>query len=58
LRVDGAAKTITLELTIDTSIASLMQYFEIFLPRMLMCRQAAEMLGCEFHITMNDVVVL
>ncbi|HET7095240.1 MAG TPA: HD domain-containing protein, partial [Thermomicrobiales bacterium] len=58
LRVDGAAKTITLELTIDTSIASLMQYFEIFLPRMLMCRRAAEMLGCEFHITMNDVVVL
>ncbi len=58
LRVDGAAKTITLELTIDTSIASLMQYFEIFLPRMLMCRHAAELLGCEFHIIMNDVVVL
>jgi len=58
LRVDAAAKTITLELTIDTSIAPVMQYFEIFLPRMLMCRHAAELLGCEFHITINEVVVL
>ena len=58
LRVDAAAKTITLELTIDTAIAPVMQYFEIFLPRMLMCRHAAELLGCAFHITINDVVVL
>ena len=58
LRVDEAAKTITLELTIDTSIAPVMQYFEIFLPRMLMCRHAAELLGCAFHITINEVVVL
>lgn len=58
LRVDAAAKTITLELKIDTAIAPVMQYFEIFLPRMLMCRHAAELLGCEFHITMNEVVVL
>ncbi|MCC6312750.1 MAG: HD domain-containing protein [Thermomicrobiales bacterium] len=58
LRVDAEAKTITLELEIDTSIAPVMQYFEIFLPRMLMCRHAAELLGCAFHITMNEVVVL
>jgi metal-dependent HD superfamily phosphatase/phosphodiesterase len=58
LRVDPEAKTITLELTIDTSMAPVMQYFEIFLPRMLMCRHAATLLGCEFHITMNEVVVL
>jgi hypothetical protein len=58
LRVDAEAKTITLELTIDTTIAPVMQYFEIFLPRMLMCRHAAELLGCAFHITMNEVVVL
>lgn len=58
LRVDPEAKTITLELTIDTTMAPVMQYFEIFLPRMLMCRHAATLLGCEFHITMNEVVVL
>lgn len=58
LRVDAAAKTVTLELTIDTTIAPVMQYFEIFLPRMLMCRHAAQLLECEFHITINDVVVL
>lgn len=58
LRVDGEAKTITLELTIDTDMASVMQYFEIFLPRMQMCRNAAEMLGCEFHIVMNNELTL
>jgi len=58
LRVDAGAKTITLELTIDTQIASVMEYFEIFLPRMQMCRRAAEFLDCGFHIVMNDVVVL
>ncbi len=58
LWVDAEAMTITLELTIDTTMAPVMQYFEIFLPRMLMSRQAAELLGCTFHITINEVVVL
>jgi uncharacterized protein len=58
LRVDAEARTITLELTIDTQIASVMEYFEIFLPRMQMCRRAAEFLECGFHIVMNDIVVL
>jgi metal-dependent HD superfamily phosphatase/phosphodiesterase len=58
LRVDAEAKTLTLELTIDTAIASVMEYFEIFLPRMQMCRRAAEYLDTGFHIVMNDVTVL
>jgi uncharacterized protein len=58
LRVDNEARTITLELTIDTSIASVMQYFEIFMPRMQMCRRAANHLACTFRITMNEVAVL
>lgn len=58
LRVDPDEKTITLQLTIDTEMASVMEYFEIFLPRMLMSRHAAELLHCAFHISMNDVVVL
>ncbi|MBX6341198.1 MAG: HD domain-containing protein [Thermomicrobiaceae bacterium] len=58
LRVDAANKTITLELTIDTSISQVMHYFEIFLPRMLMSRRAAEFLGCAFHIQINGVELL
>jgi uncharacterized protein len=58
LRVDFEAKSITLELEIDTTIAPVMHYFEIFLPRMLMSRRAAEALGYAFHITINDVSVL
>jgi metal-dependent HD superfamily phosphatase/phosphodiesterase len=58
LQVDSDARSITLELQIDTSIAPVMHYFEIFLPRMLMSRRAAEALGYAFHITINDVSVL
>ncbi|HEV2066010.1 MAG TPA: HD domain-containing protein [Thermomicrobiales bacterium] len=58
LRVDAESHTIALELTIDTDIAPVMQYFELFLPRMLMCRRAAELLDCTFKIIINDVVVL
>ena len=58
LRVDSDDKSVTLELEIDTAIAPVMHYFEIFLPRMLMSRRAAEALGYAFHITINDVSVL
>lgn len=58
LRVDPEQKTITLELTIDTSISQVMDYFEIFLPRMVMCRRAADFLGCHFHIVINGVALL
>jgi len=53
LRVDSTAKTVTLELTIDTQISQVMEYFEIFLGRMQMCRKAAEMLDCRFKLTIN-----
>ncbi len=56
--IDREAMTITLNLEIDTSIASVMQYFELFLPRMLMCKRAAEVLECTFRITINNVPVL
>jgi putative nucleotidyltransferase with HDIG domain len=55
LTVDSEAHTITLELIIDTKVASVMEYFEIFVARMCMCRKAAEMLGCRFHVTINGV---
>ena len=58
LRVDSAAKTITLELVIDTSISHVMEYFEIFLGRMVMCRRAAERLDCAFHLEINEAKLL
>jgi len=58
LRVDSGARTVTLELTIDTEISQVMEYFEIFLHRMVMCRRAAERLDCQFKITANGVTLL
>jgi uncharacterized protein len=55
LRVDAQAQTITLELELDTSRSTVIEYFEIFLDRMIMCRRAARTLGCEFRITANGV---
>ncbi|WP_172674119.1 HD domain-containing protein [Syntrophomonas palmitatica] len=54
LAVDVEHKTISLEMTIDTTVCSVMEYFEIFLTKMLMCRRAAEYLGCQFELVIND----
>ena len=58
LRVDSAAGTITLELTIDTGIGQVMDYFEIFLDRMTMCRRAAETLDCSFRLQINGAELI
>jgi hypothetical protein len=58
LKVDPEARTITLDLAIDTTIIQMMQYFEIFLDRMVMCRRAAEFLGCRFGIVINGTRLL
>jgi metal-dependent HD superfamily phosphatase/phosphodiesterase len=55
LRVDSEAKAIILELTIDTAHASVTEYFEIFVLRMVLCRRAAAFLGCKFHLNINGV---
>ncbi|GGI07313.1 HD domain-containing protein [Egicoccus halophilus] len=55
LRVDAERATITLELELDTDRSTVIEYFEIFLERMVMCRRAARTLGCEFRITANGV---
>jgi len=54
LRVDSEARTVSLELTIDTSISQVMEYFEIFLHRMQMCRHAAERLEARFRLVVNE----
>ena len=53
LSVDAAHRTLTLELKIDTTISKIMEYFEIFLDRMAMCRRAAEFLDCQFRLVIN-----
>lgn len=53
VEVRAEAKTISLELEIDTSVASVMEYFEIFLSRMVMCRKSADVLGCRFSLRVN-----
>lgn len=53
LRVDKQAKTINLELETDSQAASVMEYFEIFLTRMLMCRRAADFFGYRFRLVIN-----
>lgn len=55
LTVDPEERTVTLHLSIDTSVARVMEYFEIFLSRMVLCRKAARFLDCEFHLVINDV---
>lgn len=51
--VDPEKKTLNLKLTVDTAISSPMEYLEIFMKRMLLCRTAAEKLGLTFHLEIN-----
>ena len=51
--MDTHESQIELTLEIDTSGASVMEYFEIFLSRMVMCRKAAELLGYQFVLRVN-----
>lgn len=53
LIIDKEKRMIQMELELDDSICTVMDYFEIFLERMLMCRRAAEVLGCRFKLVAN-----
>lgn len=53
LTVSEDRRVILLELDIDTRYGSVMDYFEIFLQRMIFCRRAAEVLGLQFRLTIN-----
>ena len=56
--LDAADKVIKLVLTINTEVCAVMDYFEIFLQRMLLCRKAAEALGLHFHLEINGQILL
>ncbi len=53
IEIDIEKKRILLKLTVDTKYSSIMDYFEIFLVRMSMCRKAAEKLGLRFRLEIN-----
>ena len=55
LGVEPGQRVVVLELDIDTQVASVMNYFEIFLSRMVMMREAARTLGCDYHLVINQV---
>ncbi len=58
LKLDPEARTLTLYLAIDTEISAVMDYFEIFLSRMLLCRKAAEYFDLAFKLVINDSIIL
>ena len=51
-------KLIVLELKIDTDVCPVMEYFEIFLERMVLCKKSAAFLGCDFELIINDTRLL
>ncbi len=55
LTVNVKEKTITLDLAVDTQVSSVMEYFEIFMKRMLLCRKSAETLGLTFKLNINGL---
>lgn len=54
LRINEAKTLVKLKLMIDTRYSSVMDYFEIFLERMILCRKAAEKLGLQFKLIINE----
>ena len=58
LEISEDKKIITLRLSIDTAYGSIMEYFEIFMNRMLLCRKAAEKLGLTFKLEINGQPLL
>ena len=54
LKINEAHTLIKLKLSVDTRYGSVMDYFEIFLQRMILCRKAAEKLGLQFKLMINE----
>ncbi|MBE6819435.1 MAG: HD domain-containing protein [Ruminococcaceae bacterium] len=58
IEVKKDKKLIILALSIDTLICPVMEYFEIFLDRMVLCKKSAAFLGCDFELIINDTRLL
>ena len=53
LIIEPEASSMVLELKVDTEVSSIMEYFEIFMKRMLLCQKAAKKLGMTFRVSIN-----
>ena len=58
ITINTEEKEIVLKLEIDTAISPVMDYFEIFLTRMIMCRKACEKLGFVFRLKINNQLMI
>lgn len=58
LKINDEKTEIQLKLRVDTEYGSIMDYFEIFMERMLLCRRAADKLGLQFRLRINGQQVL
>lgn len=58
LKINEDRTIVKLKLSIDTKYGSVMDYFEIFMQRMLLCRKAAEKLGLQFKLIINEQAVI
>ena len=56
--LDLPGRTVTLSLSINTEVCAVMDYFEIFLQRMLLSRKAAETLDLKFRLEINGQILL
>lgn len=54
LKINEDKTLVKLKLTVDTKFGSVMDYFEIFMERMILCRKAAEKLGLQFKLIINE----
>ena len=54
LKINEEKTLVKLKLTVDTQYGSVMDYFEIFMGRMILCRKAAEKLGLQFKLIINE----
>ena len=58
LTINESKTLVTLKLTVDTAFGSVMDYFEIFMQRMILCRKAADRLGMQFKLVINDQALI
>lgn len=58
LKINETHTVVALTLCVDTHFSSVMDYFEIFMQRMILCRKAAEKLGLQFKLIINDQQVI
>ena len=58
LKINEKKTNVKLKLTVDTHFSPVMNYFEIFMNRMILCRKAAEALGLDFKLIINEQIML